>query len=517
MVLELTYKRPSALVEAKVYLEPEQAHEPFYFQAELADPQLIAELFYRLHLVSAIKVGRSPFAESGVGTGSRRPLRRWWYYDPLITVADGQVSFETFSLDMAHYARVDLGESAFRHVEHWTKGVTNVDFSKEFIAQIRANQASLRNIIVDPEGLEVQSDRDALIEKKIPLPESWEIALKSIRGLFEGGAPAGAKKETKLDKKFFPQTFLKAFSSRSGTVWQHQDTWEVAQVPLRRELGVLYIATTKDTRQRFDGRLNVDFAAVRDATALRRVKSYFLRAEPLDKDHFRVVGDTMAHYVTLGWGPHSGRRRWVCDCPDFMDRGVDLCKHLIAASLPKASVVPVDEGLWTVTSDGAGGEHAVTLVENKFACECGEFQKYNICQHVVAVQREVGDYQYEEVKGDLTHNKPNVDEAVTIADITVDPSTKLEEAIRQVAAALFSNAKVVRIGGKEFPVIGQVGTKKLRHVEFNIGSVAYRAMEQNPAKGSRWAARARAGANVVWVWRYGQYYARLVDGHFTYL
>ena len=54
----------------------------------------------------------------------------------------------------------------------------------------------------------------------------------------------------------------------------------------------------------------------------------------------------------------------------------------------------------------------------------------------------------------------------------------------------------------------------LRYVELGGEAVL---VEQNPKKGSEWAARAREGSRVAWVLRDGEYLARVVDGEVTML
>ena len=148
----------------KIILEPEISQPQFFFQAEIADPLLVAELFYRLHRVAGVKTGRQ--ALTGINI-------RYYTYDPIISINDGFVDFETFSLDMELYLKLQLYEDTFHSIEHWDiGGVTNVDFSKKFISGIRNAKSSLKNLIIDPEGIEIHSDTSSFLEKKIPLPES---------------------------------------------------------------------------------------------------------------------------------------------------------------------------------------------------------------------------------------------------------------------------------------------------------------------------------------------------------
>ncbi len=456
LVLELKYKRPSRLQQTEVvFLEPEVSQSQFFFQAEIADSQLIAELFYRLHRVAAIRTGRIPISDNVVGSGSRarRGWRsRWWYYDPIITVQNDFVEFETFSLDMGTYAKIYFREDAFKNVEHWEVGVTNVDFSKEFISRIRNAKGSLRNMLIDPEGLEIQSDTESMLEKKIPLPESWEVGLEKIRtGLKDYKSDFDVKDSNHqniINRTPFSQTFMRSFT-RERKVWQHDKGWNVIELALRRKQGHLTIATTPTAQDRFDGRKNINFEVVKNAKGLRGVKSYFLRVEALDATHYRIVGDTIPHFVT-----HE-RGKWTCDCPDYWQRGVNNCKHIHAVKLPNLMVIGVSENEWAVIDNKR--EYAVRLRQNEYICECNEFKKYNLCHHIASVQRKQEDYQFKEIKQDFTPLGSNIDENLTVTDIEINMG--LEKAIRQIAKTIFSKATHVKLGKKKFPILTKVGQK----------------------------------------------------------
>ncbi len=509
MVLELKYKKPSGFQETiGVLLEPELTKPQLYFQAELVDSPLIAEVFYRLHRVAALRVGRRPMTE---GREGQHYTGRWrWYYDPLITVADGYVEFETFSLDMGTYAKARFEEEAFKNIEHWEPGVTNVDFSDAFIKKIRGARNALQNITVDPEGLEVASDGEEILEKKIPLPESWEEGFQNLRQILKHNRTEKALTQKAFESAIsnvpFPKTFLKGYVKGEKKGWTLEGGYIAIELPLRKSRGYVQIVTTSSTLDRFDGRKNINYQQIQADKDLRSVKAYFLRVEKMDKNHWRVVGDTIPHFIT------RTRNRLRCDCPDHRDWG-QRCKHVRAVELPEVTIIQVADGLWAVTHGET--EVVVTLKLNQFSCECDEFQNHNMCLHVARVQQQLGDYQASETKQDLSPKGSNIDENLTIADISIDLS--LKDAIKQIGEALFSEASEIRLGDKTFPILGKVGSKKLRHLEFVIDNIPYRAIEQNPKKNSRWARRARNGSKIVWVFRYGRYYARLADGTFTYL
>ena len=99
---------------------------------------------------------------------------------------------------------------------------------------------------------------------------------------------------------------------------------------------------------------------------------------------------------------------------------------------------------------------------------------------------------------------------------------ELEEALLEVwRQALLQEKKTVELEGEKFPV-GRTRKQKLRTVDFRVGGLAVTGIEQNPATGSVWAARARRGARIMQFshqphqWRgQGRYIGNVCDARLT--
>ncbi len=385
MVIEtLKYKSPSAVLQLEqVILEPELTQQEFAFMAEIVDSQLVAETFYRLHRITKIKTGRTPGHETRVR----------YSYDPIITVDNGFVDFETFSLDMCYYCKARFYEDAFKNVEYWERGVTNVDFSKTFIKQVRdANR--LNNIFIDPEGLEVLSETESFLEKKIPLPENWRIALETIKkSMTEFECTSSNRYHSPMLNRIPFNPYLRKFAKISKTKTQ-SNGWHFIEMEMRNQLGKIQIALTPNQLQRMDGRKNINYEHVRRNRNLRSVKSYYLDVEQLSPDKYRVSGGREPHLV------RRVRNRLVCDCGDYVHRRNRNCKHIRAINRPKLITVQFGDTTWIVT-DGAR-EYRIELLDNQFHCNCSDFRRTNICQHLVEVMKHTDDYQFKEVKLDFS-------------------------------------------------------------------------------------------------------------------
>ena len=79
-----------------------------------------------------------------------------------------------------------------------------------------------------------------------------------------------------------------------------------------------------------------------------------------------------------------------------------------------------------------------------------------------------------------------------------------------VAEELFKDQKSIAIGKDIYEI--KILSKTGLHAA-DIGDCRF--IEQNQAKSSQWARMAREGSKIVWVFRKGKYYARVVDGQYT--
>ena len=398
MVVEsLIYLQNSNLLASKIILEPEITHSPTLFDADLVDPSLTVECFYRLFRVVKIRKGRVAQSES---LGQRR-------YDPIITVEDSQVQFEAFSNDMTNYACLVLDEEAFTNVHQWELGQTNVDFTPEFINNIRkAGSGNIRSIAVDPDGFYVDTHEETFHEKKVELPENWEIGLENLRtnrdshdilqtmpqpNLFLKGTPFGP---------FCNQKFAKLEEG-----WITKEGWGFAKLNLRKNLGHMIVGSTTTPIARFDGRQNPKYTAIRSNRMLRKLKSYLLQSTKLGPKRWEVKGSSSGktRYVDKNYGEYR------CSCEDFKYRSGGRfgfqCKHIRCVLKPNLDVRNLNESEWNVyevSPEGKPGrKFSVKFQDQKIICSCSEYNKYNICNHIIEVLKVEQDFQFDELKQDL--------------------------------------------------------------------------------------------------------------------
>lgn len=142
---------------------------PHFFEGQLLQPRLCAELLSAVHLV----VGSRFF------TPANSVARAIALADPVVTAGGELLRFEGFSSCCSCYVRVDLLPDSYDG-QVMGKGTTNVDFN----APMRAALARMR----DADGLALSVGRDALtlqsgdsevVERKVALPLRW------LRGMVE--------------------------------------------------------------------------------------------------------------------------------------------------------------------------------------------------------------------------------------------------------------------------------------------------------------------------------------------
>lgn len=88
----------------------------------------------------------------------------------------------------------------------------------------------------------------------------------------------------------------------------------------------------------------------------------------------------------------------------------------------------------------------------------------------------------------------------------------IEELCEHVAEAIFCGKKEVKIGRTQYWV-KTYKSSGVRYVEMR----PYKFMEQNPNKASDYAKMAKEGKKVLWILHGRNYYARWIDGEFTYI
>jgi hypothetical protein len=92
------------------------------------------------------------------------------------------------------------------------------------------------------------------------------------------------------------------------------------------------------------------------------------------------------------------------------------------------------------------------------------------------------------------------------------PSATLDDAFLSVwRQALVEQKKIVSVAEATFSV-RRTSKHRLAQVDFEVGGLEFRGLEQNPQTKSRWAKMAREGAKVMQFLRAGQYVGVVADG-----
>lgn len=98
---------------------------------------------------------------------------------------------------------------------------------------------------------------------------------------------------------------------------------------------------------------------------------------------------------------------------------------------------------------------------------------------------------------------------------TEDKNSSLDEALLSVwRQVLVERKKRVVLGDNSYPV-QSTAKRRLAQVDFEFAGQRIRALEQNPATASRWAALARKGAKVMQFLITGRYIAAVSDAKIT--
>ena len=166
MLAEIAYARRSQVVPEEggsaVALATNLRRDDTHLVARLADP-----LTFRDGLLALHDVARSELYVSAQEI-ERRAL------DPVVTVAPGEVYFESFSLDESTYGRVSVREGALASVERAAFGTTNVEFSDQLrrgLEEVRGRSKVFLRVAAS--GIALATDGKTVAEEKIELADSW--------------------------------------------------------------------------------------------------------------------------------------------------------------------------------------------------------------------------------------------------------------------------------------------------------------------------------------------------------
>ncbi len=403
----LLYSQYSTLVPTNglVLMQPELTHNPLFLDAQLTDPALIISAFSQIYEVNIIRTGRDVISDAIHTTRPRRtvPWSGYYRYDPIITVEDDSMSFETFSQDMTTYTSLVLEEDAFKNVEHWEQGQTNVDFTPEFIKSLKkAGPKKLQKLQLDKEGFQIDLEDESIIEKKVELPDNWKIALKYLQ---KYANPKKAIADLDNLSSFVRGTPYGSFISGGFASiedgWKSPNNWNFAQINLRSDIGYVIIGATADGFQRLDGRVNPNYDVISKKRQVRQVKSYLLDAKQIGKDSWEVTGSGRLHYV------RKVGSNYQCDCGDFVYRHT-RCKHIRAVLRPQIKFTEVSGDEWKVDemkNEKIAATESICFDGMKYFCSCADYRESNLCKHLTEFLKERKDYQFDELVEDFGHER----------------------------------------------------------------------------------------------------------------
>jgi len=134
------------------------AANPRFFTGLLASPEVTAA-----GVLAVANVARARYYQPGLAASR----------DPVVTCSGDRLRFESFSGCCGVYARLDVLAGGLDG-EVRDRGTTNVDVNgplREALARVGAGDQL--QLTVGPDELEVSTAEDAVVEKRVPLPERW--------------------------------------------------------------------------------------------------------------------------------------------------------------------------------------------------------------------------------------------------------------------------------------------------------------------------------------------------------
>jgi len=150
------------------YSEVPTANLPCFFRGKLSNPYIVARC-----LITLANVVKSRFTISQAEIEAMK--------DPIVTVGNSHIRFEGFSGCAGVYGRVDVHEQG-QEDAFIASGTTNVDFNPEMILALnKVSKHSPLELSVGSKDVEVKTDNDKIVEKKVPLPNRWVKGLTSVQ------------------------------------------------------------------------------------------------------------------------------------------------------------------------------------------------------------------------------------------------------------------------------------------------------------------------------------------------
>lgn len=145
------------------------AAHPYFFEGQLKQPRLTAELLSTVHQV----VGSRFF------THATMLAKQIALADPVVTSGGGLLRFEGFSACCSAYVRVDMLPDSYDG-DIVGKGTTNVDFNAPMRAALsRVRDSNGLAMSVGKHEFALQFGGERMVEKKVALPLRW------VRGMVE--------------------------------------------------------------------------------------------------------------------------------------------------------------------------------------------------------------------------------------------------------------------------------------------------------------------------------------------
>lgn len=170
------YNAPSSLIKKNEqgelflsqYSEIQKKEAACFFWGRLTDPHITARCLITLSNIVQSSFNLSPFEMAKLK-------------DPIVTAGNEKIRFEGFSHCAGVYARVDILPGGYDG-EFPDSGTTNVDFNQPMISslsRIAKNEKVL--LSVGKKEVGIQSSREKVVERKVPLPTKWIKGLTTVQ------------------------------------------------------------------------------------------------------------------------------------------------------------------------------------------------------------------------------------------------------------------------------------------------------------------------------------------------
>lgn len=175
-VMEYSYQFASKLEQSEHkdrlflanYSEIPSANLPCFFKGTISNPYIVARC-----LITLANVVKSRFTISQAELEAMK--------DPIVTVGGEHIRFERFSGCAGVYGRVDVMESEQKDA-FVASGTTNVDFNPDMIAALgKVSKNSHFELSVSSKDIEVTTQSESVVEKKVPLPTRWVKGLTTVQ------------------------------------------------------------------------------------------------------------------------------------------------------------------------------------------------------------------------------------------------------------------------------------------------------------------------------------------------